>query len=57
MGDWERTSGKEAFVNLDGAGGTCDTMVQEISAGEPQRHLLEQIRGKGFPSWDGQSKL
>jgi hypothetical protein len=31
LGDWERTGGKAAFVNMDGAGGTCDTLVEEIA--------------------------
>jgi quercetin dioxygenase-like cupin family protein len=54
LGDWERTGGKAAFVNLDGAGGTCDTVIQEIPPGgqlKPQRHMLEQmvfiLKGQG----------
>jgi len=46
LGDWERTGGKGAFVNLDGAGGTCDTMVHEIPPGgelKPQRHMFEAV--------------
>jgi len=31
LGDWERTGGKAAFVNMDGAGGTGDTLVEEIA--------------------------
>ena len=54
LGDWERTGGKGAFVNLEGAGGTCDTVVQEILPGrelKPQRHMFEEVifilRGQG----------
>lgn len=46
LGEWERTGGRAAFVNLDGAGGTCDTVVHEIPPGgelKPQRHLYEQM--------------
>ncbi len=46
LGDWERTGGKGAFANLDGAGGTCDTVIQEIPAGKelkPQRHMFEEM--------------
>ena len=45
LGDWARTGGKGAFVNLDGAAGTCDTVIQEIAPGgelRPQRHLFEE---------------
>ena len=45
LGDWARTGGKGAFVNLDGAGGTCDTVIQEIAPGgelRPQHHLYEE---------------
>lgn len=45
LGDWERTGGTGAFVNLDGAGDTCDTVVQEIAPGgqlKPQRHMFEE---------------
>ena len=31
LGEWERTGGKAAFVNMDGAGGTGDTLVEEIA--------------------------
>ena len=31
LGDWQRSGGKAAFVNQDGAGGMCDTVVEEIS--------------------------
>ncbi len=46
LADWERTGGKGGFVNLDGAGGTCDAIVHEIPPGgelKPQRHMFEQI--------------
>jgi quercetin dioxygenase-like cupin family protein len=51
---WARTGGKAAFVNLDGAGGTCDIVVQEIRPGgelKPMRHLYEKgifvLQGQG----------
>jgi quercetin dioxygenase-like cupin family protein len=51
---WARTGGKAAFVNLDGAGGTCDIVVQEIPPGgelKPMRHLYEKgifvLQGQG----------
>ena len=54
LGDWERTGGKAAFVNLDGAGGTCDTVVEEIPPGgqlRPARHMYEKavfiLQGQG----------
>jgi hypothetical protein len=43
---WARTGGKAAFVNMDGAGGTCDAVIQEISPGsqlKPQRHMFEEL--------------
>lgn len=46
LGKWNRTGGKAAFVNLDGAGGTCDTIVQEIAPGaqlKPIRHMYEEV--------------
>ena len=33
LGDWTRTGGKAAFANMDGAGGTCDTVIEEIAPG------------------------
>ncbi|MGE5817271.1 MAG: cupin domain-containing protein [Deltaproteobacteria bacterium] len=45
LGHWERTGGKAAFVNMDGSGGTCDTVVEEISPGgqlKPMRHMYEK---------------
>ena len=54
LGAWERTGGKAAFVNLDGAGGTCDTVVEEIPPGrqlKPVRHMYEKavfiLQGQG----------
>jgi quercetin dioxygenase-like cupin family protein len=54
LGDWQRSGGKAAFVNQDGAGGMCDTVVEEISAGgqlKPQRHMYEKavfiLQGQG----------
>ena len=46
LGDWTRTGGKAAFVNMDGAGGTCDTLIEEIAPGsqlKSQRHLCALI--------------
>ena len=46
LAEWERTGGKGAFVNLDGAGGTCDAVIHEIPPGgelKPQRHMFEQM--------------
>src|SRR5437016_9357445 len=45
LGDWDRTGGNAAFVNMDGAGGTCDTLVEEIPPGgqlKPVRHMYEK---------------
>src|SRR5581483_8997545 len=46
--------GKAAFVNMDGAGGTCDTVIEEIAPGgqlKPQRHMYEKaifiLEGQG----------
>jgi hypothetical protein len=54
LGDWERTGGKAAFVNMDGAGETCDTLVEEIAPGgqlKPVRHMYEKavfiLQGQG----------
>lgn len=54
LGDWQRNGGKAAFVNQDGAGGMCDTVVEEIAPGKqlkPQRHLYEKavfiLEGQG----------
>ena len=51
---WERSGGRGAFVNLEGAGDTCDIWVEEISPGgelKPQRHLIEKsvfiLQGQG----------
>ncbi|MFQ5853635.1 MAG: ethanolamine ammonia lyase-activating protein [Candidatus Binatia bacterium] len=64
LGDWERTGGRGAFINLDGAGGTCDTVVQEIEPGKelrPQRHLYEEtvfiLQGQGATTlWHGKDR-
>ena len=54
LGDWQRSGGKAAFVNQDGAGGMCDTVVEEIAPGgqlKPQRHMFEKavfiLQGQG----------
>jgi hypothetical protein len=54
LGDWQRTGGKAAFVNQDGAGGMCDAVVEEIAPGKqlkPQRHMFEKavfiLQGQG----------
>ncbi len=54
LGDWARSGGKAAFVNMDGAGSTCDTLVEEIAPGgqlKPQRHMYEKavfiLEGQG----------
>jgi mannose-6-phosphate isomerase-like protein (cupin superfamily) len=54
LGPWNRTGGKAAFVNMDGAGGTCDTIVEEIAPGgqlKPLRHMYEKavfiLQGQG----------
>ncbi|HYA28699.1 MAG TPA: hypothetical protein VEI95_07755, partial [Acidobacteriota bacterium] len=54
LGDWPRNGGKAAFVNQDGAGGMCDTVVEEIAPGgqlKPQRHMYEKavfiLQGQG----------
>lgn len=64
LGGWERTGGKGAFINLEGAGGTCDTVVQEIPAGKelkPQRHMFEEmvfiLHGQGATTiWNVEGK-
>jgi quercetin dioxygenase-like cupin family protein len=46
LGSWTRTGGKAAFVNMDGAGETCDAVVQEIPPGgqlKPQHHMFEEV--------------
>ena len=54
LGHWDRTGGKAAFVNMEGAGGTCDTIVEEIAPGgqlKPVRHMYEKavfiLQGQG----------
>lgn len=54
LGPWNWTGGKSAFVNMDGAGGTCDTIVEEIVPGghlKPLRHMYEKavfiLQGQG----------
>jgi quercetin dioxygenase-like cupin family protein len=54
LGAWARTGGKAAFVNMDGAGGTCDAVVEEIAPGgqlKPVRHMYEKaifiLEGQG----------
>ena len=54
LGGWARSGGKAAFVNMDGAGGTCDTVVEEIAPGgqlKPMRHMFEKaifiLEGQG----------
>ena len=45
LGDWQRSGGRAAFVNQDGAGGMCDAVVEEIPPGgelKPQRHMYEK---------------
>jgi len=45
LSEWQRSGGKAAFVNQDGAGGMCDTIVEEIPSGgqlKPQRHMFEK---------------
>ena len=51
---WERTGGRAAFVNMDGAAGTCDTIVEEIPPGgqlKPVHHMYEKavfiLQGQG----------
>jgi len=46
VGPWKRKTVKGAFINLEGAGRTCDAYVCEIPPGgqtEPQRHLFEEL--------------
>jgi quercetin dioxygenase-like cupin family protein len=54
LGDWARTGGKAAFVNMDGSGGTCDIVIEEIAPGgqlKPLRHMYEKaifiLEGQG----------
>ncbi|HKX50178.1 MAG TPA: cupin domain-containing protein [Candidatus Binatia bacterium] len=54
LGDWARNGGKAAFANMDGAGGTCDVLIEEIAPGselKPQRHMYEKaifvLEGQG----------
>ncbi|MFB6096068.1 MAG: cupin domain-containing protein [Haloferacaceae archaeon] len=60
VGDWERTGGRGAFLNLQGMEYMSDLQVHEIPAGErlkTQRHLHEAIvfviGGQGFTSLEG----
>lgn len=55
VGQWERTGGRGAFINLVGMEGTCDLQLFEIppaSELEPQRHLHDLLvfvlNGSGF---------
>lgn len=57
VGDWDRTGGRGAFINLLGMEGMCDIHVHEIPAREslrPMRHLFESlvfvVEGAGFTS-------
>jgi gentisate 1,2-dioxygenase len=46
VGDWDRTGGRGAFLNLEGMEYMCDLQVHEIPPGETlktQRHLHESI--------------
>ena len=46
LADWQRTGGRGAFVNLNGAGMNCDAHINEIPAKQqlkPERHLYEEI--------------
>jgi mannose-6-phosphate isomerase-like protein (cupin superfamily) len=64
LGDWQRSGGTAVFANQDGAGGMCDTVVEEISAGgqlKPQRHMFEKavfiLQGQGAtPIWNEGAK-
>src|SRR5205809_1599798 len=59
LGDWDRTAGNAAFVNMDAAGGTCDTFVEEFPRGgnlKPWRHRTKRpvftFQAKGAtPTW------
>ena len=33
LGEWARTGGTAAFVNMDGSGGTCDIVIEDIAPG------------------------
>ena len=44
LGDWARTGGKAAFVNMDGAGGTCERVVEEIAPGERAQAAAPHVR-------------
>lgn len=57
VGDWERTGGRGAFINLIGMEAMCDAQIHEIEAGQklkPQKHLHESInfviKGSGVTS-------
>lgn len=57
LGEWNRTGGRGAFVNLMGMEGMCDIQLQEIPAGQelnPQRHLHGSLvfvaKGNGLTS-------
>lgn len=46
VGNWERTGGRGAFINVDGMESICDGQIHEIPPGErleTQRHLHESI--------------
>jgi quercetin dioxygenase-like cupin family protein len=46
LGDWDRTGGRGAFLNLKGMEEMCDCQVHEIPPGQklnPQRHLHESM--------------
>jgi quercetin dioxygenase-like cupin family protein len=46
LGQWARTGGQGAFINLEGTGGANAAYVCEIPAGKslhPQRHLFEEL--------------
>ena len=46
LADWQRTGGRGAFVNLNGAGMNCDAHINEIPAKQQlkaERHLYEEI--------------
>ncbi len=46
LGDWPRLGGLGAFINLEGAGRSCDAYLFEIEPGQasqPERHLYEEV--------------
>ena len=64
LGDWARTGGKAGFVNMDGSGGTCDIMIEEIAAGgqlKPIRHMYEKaifiLEGQGATTTMSSSRV